>query len=132
MKSLSPRLIIILAIFAAVVITVNTFIFVYGEQTDALIERYIAKITTCGNITDEGVCFGKSFCKGIYGPSCPGCDDIIFLECKKITPTDKTNTASQKSLCAETDGQWQIGTRGDYCACTPDKTFNQSQGCISR
>ena len=132
MKNLTPRTIIILAIFAAVLITVNTFIFAYGEQTDALIQKYIAKITICGNITDEGVCFDKSFCKGIYGPSCPGCEDIVFLECKKITSSDKVNTASRKSMCAETGGLWQIGIRGDYCTCSPDKTFNPSQGCIPR
>lgn len=129
---MTPRTIIILAIFAAVLITVNTFIFTYGQQTDALIQKYIAKITTCGNISDEGVCFDKSFCKGIYGPSCPGCEDIVFLECKKITSQDKANLVSRKSMCAETGGLWQIGTRGDYCACTPGKTFNPLQGCIPR
>lgn len=129
---MTGRTIIILSIFAAVVITVNTFIFVYREQTDALIQKYIAKITTCGNISDELVCHDKSFCKGIYGPSCPDCQDVEFLECKRISASDKANTATKKSLCAQTDGKWQTGIRGDYCACGPNTTYNNLQGCILR
>lgn len=129
---MTGRTIIIISILFAVLIVVNTFIFAYREQTDNLIDLYIAKITTCGNIADEQVCFDKSFCKGIYGPSCQNCTDSVFLECKKITSRDKVINANQKSLCSSTNGQWQVGMRGEQCSCPIGMKFNQLSGCAPR
>lgn len=129
---MTGRTIIIISIFGAILIIVNSLIFIYRDQTDAFIQRYIAKITTCGNITDERVCFDKSFCKGIYKPSCPDCEEIEFFECKRITSRDKENTDFQKSLCVQTNGRWLVSARGDYCSCSAGYIFNKLQGCIER
>ena len=129
---MSSRTIIIFSIFVAVVIIASTFSLLYREQTDMLIDRYIAKITVCGNIVDEEACFTRSSCKGIYGPSCPDCDDSVFLNCVKLSPEALAILEKQKNLCQSTGGSWSEERRGNSCFCggAGRLIFHQQYGCI--
>ena len=129
---MTNRTMILFWVLIAVAVIGATFIIFYHDQTNILIKQYTDKLSICGNITDEKVCHDNSLCKGIYGPSCPTCTDVVFSECKTISPADRAQTALTKNLCQKTAGRWQASITGDYCSCPSGQTFNSFQGCIKR
>lgn len=132
---MSSRTIIIFSIFIAVVMVGTTFIFLYRDQVDLLIAKYVAKITICGNIVGTEACFANPACQGIYGPTCPDCQDSEFQRCQKISIQARHQIEQEKTLCQATAGNWYQNERGNFCLCGPvgvDKIFNKTLGCIAK
>ena len=132
---MSKRTIVLLSIFIVIAIIGSIFIYLYREQTNALIRYYISKITVCGNILNEENCFAKDFCEGIYGPSCPDCQDLGFKRCQRIPLKTLFELEKEKKLCQDTSGEWYRNKLGNFCLCQQagiDKTFNKTEGCVSK
>lgn len=132
---MSKQTIIIFGIFVIVALVGSIFIYYYSGYADELIDKYIAKITICENITDEKNCYERDFCEGIYGPSCLECDNLEFRECKRVSSEVKKIIVREKNLCDQTDGQWYRNKLGNFCLCQKigqDLTFDKNKGCVSR
>lgn len=132
---MSSRTIIMISLLIAVAMIVSVFAYLYRSQVDVLIDRYISKITVCGNILDEKSCFAKDFCEGIYGASCPECEDLEFKRCQRIPLKVSVQIEKEKQLCQDTGGEWYRNKLGNFCLCQQaglDKTFNRTKGCIDK
>jgi len=132
---MSNRTIIIFSIFFAVAIVGSSFIYLYRDQAELLIADYVAKITVCGNIADEEGCFEKNFCEGIYGPSCPECNDLEFKRCQRVPLKVQAELEQEKGVCQSTGGEWYRSKLGNFCLCQPaglNKIFDPAKGCINQ
>lgn len=132
---MQPRTIILLSLLIAVAMIGLVFAILYRDQVDQLIGRIIAGNTDCRNILSEEDCQAREYCQGIYGPSCPDCDDVVFLECKPFDEQAAGQLRTQQELCEQTDGDWYQSNLVETCLC--DKlgeamVFDPQQGCISR
>jgi len=129
------RAIVVFSIFMLVALVVVIFIYFYRVEVDKLLAQYVDKITSCANITDEQQCFKNNFCEGIYGPSCPDCNDREFKSCKEISKTTVGTLIKERQLCEETGGNWYENRLGSFCLCDPagvNKVFSRVRGCVSR
>ena len=127
------RTIIIFGLFLIVAIIGSVFIYFYQDYAENLVGRYISKITICENITNEEVCFDKSFCEGIYGPTCPSCNDNVFRRCQRIPLGVIAQIQREMALCTQTGGEWFSGKLGEFCVCQEvgtNKIFDSIKGCI--
>ena len=132
---MSSRTIIMISLLIAVAMIVSVFAYLYRSQTDILVGLYASKIAVCGNILDEKECFTKSFCEGIYGATCPECEDLEFKRCQRIPFRVLVQVGAEKKLCEETGGQWYQNKLGNFCLCQKvglNKIFEKNQGCISK
>jgi len=129
------RSIIIFSLFIAVAMIVSVFAFLYRNQTDLLIDRYISKITICGNILNEQDCFAKDFCEGIYGSTCPDCQDLEFRRCQRIPLNVLSQMRQEEKQCQITGGQWYQSELGNFCLCQKagmNKVFDKQKGCVDK
>ncbi|NUM25739.1 MAG: hypothetical protein HUU49_03930 [Candidatus Buchananbacteria bacterium] len=132
---MSQRTIVIFGLFLVISIVGGIFIYFYQGYAEQLISRYVSKITVCENISNEEVCYAKEFCEGIYGPTCPDCNDSAFRRCQRIPLNVLAKTEQSKSLCTKTGGEWFHGKMGDFCVCQEigvNKVFDAAQGCINK
>ncbi|MFA6254972.1 MAG: hypothetical protein WC675_02960 [Patescibacteria group bacterium] len=132
---MSSRTIIIFSIFIAVAMVASVFTYLYHSQTDWLLKQYVDKLGICGNLSDEKTCFAKDECEGIYGPTCPQCQDLEFKRCQKIPLNVLVATEQEKKLCQDTGGFWYRNKLGNFCLCQETgagKTFDKIQGCINK
>jgi len=129
---MSSRTIIIISLFIAVAMIASVFTYLYRNQIDLLVGQYVAKITTCGNILNEDDCYQKDFCEGIYGQTCPTCQDSEFKRCEKISKTGLAQIEYEKSLCAGSGGEWYRNKLGNFCLCSSAQKFDKTAGCVSQ
>jgi len=132
---MSSKTIIIFSIFIAVAMVASVFTYLYHNQTDWLINKYVDKISICGNILDEKACFAKNECEGIYAPACPNCQDLEFKHCQEIPSKVLAINEQEKNLCQKTGGFWYRNKLGNFCLCQETgagKTFDKIQGCINK
>ncbi|MFA6381757.1 MAG: hypothetical protein WCX08_00625 [Candidatus Buchananbacteria bacterium] len=132
MLKVSRRTILIFSIFILFVLAASAYIYFYRSKTDILLKQYIAKITNCGNITNEDECFSRDFCQGIYGPSCPTCQDLEFKNCQRIPVKVLGETAQQKNICLQSNGRWYRNKLGNFCLCAAGDIFDKTRGCVSK
>ena len=134
-KIMSKKTILFFSIFLVVAVIGSLFIYFYRNYASALVDRYVSEITVCGNIVNEADCYARDFCEGIYGPSCPDCQDLEFQSCQRISPLTLSNLEKEKSLCQETGGEWYRNKLGNFCLCQKignNKFFDKSQGCVDK
>ncbi len=132
---MAKRTIMIFSLFIAFALVASIFIYFYRSQVDILIKNYVAKITICGNITDETDCYSRDYCEGIYGPSCPDCQDLEFKRCQRIPLNVLVKFDQEKKRCQQTGGQWYRNKLGNFCLCQTagvDKIFDKTLGCVSK
>src|SRR3989344_4827931 len=122
---IKSRTLIIVAIFFGVALVATVFIFLYRAGTDSMIKAYIAKITTCANITDERDCFSREYCQGIYD------SQQVFVGCQNVSTQARQINEAYQRLCAKTGGQWHKNMYGESCICLSGR-FDSTQGCINR
>lgn len=130
---MSKRTIIIFGLFLTVAIVGSLFIYFYQGYAEQLINGYVSKITVCENITNEEVCFDKVFCEGVYGPTCPDCNDSAFRRCQRIPLGVVAQNEQMATLCVQTGGEWLHSKVGDFCICQSmgvNKKFDSVKGCI--
>ncbi|MBI3291134.1 hypothetical protein HYZ76_02515 [Candidatus Falkowbacteria bacterium] len=129
------RTIALMSIFVVIAFGGSVFMFFYQDYIGQLVKEYIAKITICGNITDEDVCYEKDFCEGVYGPPAPGSNEIEFKNCQNIPVETFIVKQKSKILCENTNGQWYTNKLGDFCICQKagvNKKFDRDRGCLSQ
>ena len=95
---IKTRTLIITAIFFGVALVATVFIFLYRAGTDSIIQAYVAKITTCANITDERDCFSRDYCQGIYD------SQQVFAGCQNVSSQARQITETHRQLCTQTGG----------------------------
>lgn len=135
LKNMSRQTLIIFSIFFIIALLGIIFIYLYRLEIDFLVKNYISKITICGNISDESDCYAKDFCEGIYGPSCPNCQDLEFKSCQRIPLKVVIQIERERKLCQQTGGEWYRNKLGNFCLCQKagvDKIFDKTKGCISK
>jgi hypothetical protein len=135
MKNISKRTVIIFGIFILVALTGSIFIYFYHNYADLIVSKYISKITICGNIVDEEACYEKDFCEGIYGPTCPNCQDNTFRRCQRLPLSIRAQFETEKTLCDQTAGEWYSSKLGNFCLCQQPgtkRTFDKKLGCIEQ
>lgn len=127
-----PRNISIFSIFILVAVYASFFVYFYHQKTNQVVNKYIAQITSCGNILSEEDCYARDFCEGIYGPTCVGCSEVEFLRCVKVSPKLEAELSQQRGLCEQTGGTWYRNKLGNFCLCSakgPETVFDQTYGC---
>jgi hypothetical protein len=129
---MSKRTIIIFSVFISVAMISSAFIYLYRAGSEELINRYISKIVSCGEIQKEDECFSYDFCVGIYKPSCPDCNDVTFSSCERLSFGTVAEIEKERNLCEATNGKWYRNKLGNFCFCQPDKKFNKAIGCIKK
>ncbi|MAF14278.1 MAG: hypothetical protein CMI53_05330 [Parcubacteria group bacterium] len=132
---MSKRTVKIFSIFVAVAIVGSLFIYFFRGYGDRLVSSFISEITICGNIVDEESCQEKNFCEGIYGPSCPGCEDLEFKRCQRVPLNALVQMEEEKVLCQDTGGEWYTNKLGNFCLCQQaglNKIFDKELGCINK
>ncbi|OGY55266.1 MAG: hypothetical protein A3A24_02060 [Candidatus Buchananbacteria bacterium RIFCSPLOWO2_01_FULL_46_12] len=129
------RTVLIFSLFVLVALVVVIFIYFYRGQVDKLVDRYVDKIASCGEITSEAECVKNSFCEGIYGPSCPECKDLAFKNCQEVSVSTAGILEKEQDLCLKTGGEWYRNKLGSFCLCETggaNKIFSRVRGCVDR
>ncbi len=128
---MSKRTLLLFSILVIVALIFTVLAFVYSNQTDGLIDDYVAKITVCENITDEQTCYQHDFCEGVYRNTTEG--STAFSSCRRIDDKTQAMLSEQQAMCVQTNGEWMRSHRGFYCQCpaSPGKrgVFDKQQGC---
>lgn len=111
------------------------FIYLYRQQVNELVTVYAASIIGCSNISDEQDCYKNASCEGIYGPSCPTCQDSEFKRCAKKPAQVLAAAAKEQGLCRQTGGQWYSNKLGSFCLCQKSPAgnfFDKDNGCVNK
>lgn len=124
------RIFLIYALFIILAVAVAVFIYNYKDDNDRWVREQASKITGCEGLTDENECFSTENCEGIFAPSCPGCQDMVFQRCQQVPAKAAAKLAAEKQLCEDTGGQWYRSKYGSYCICEPGVSYERGRGCL--
>ncbi len=120
-------------VFIVLAVGAAAFIFFFKDKTDDWVKDYASKIRVCENLTDENECFSTKSCEGIFAPSCPDCQDMVFVRCQGIPLKVAVALEAEKELCEDTNGRWHRNKYGSYCVCgQPGVSFDSKQGCRNK
>ena len=131
-KIFHRRSLIIFTAFIIVAILSAIFIFICREKADQSVKEQANRIAICEDLTDENECFSSEACEGIFGPSCPDCQDLEFKRCQRVPLKAAVMLANEKKLCEDTAGKWSRNKYGSYCACQPGVVYDKDQGCLNK
>lgn len=134
-NNISKRTVILFAIFIFLAIFGSLFIYYFRGYADDLVKKYTEELTVCENLLSSQDCFAVESCVGIYGPTCPNCDDSEFKFCQKLPFNVEQAIIKDKKLCEGSDGKWYRNKLGHFCLCDQvgqNKVFDKSLGCVDK